>query len=232
MDPSAEATVRTVDWDAVVRSLEGPGWVRLPAIVDRPTCARLLEAAPDTWSHLVEDEAGTGVVRQGGLSCHAELAHAASVVRSFAQTIESAVNGALSTHLPEPKHVPELPRFNHAQWGRPADGVQFITPHRDPPGAGGIIAVTTLTGRARFRVWDDDGTSNLPSALYERSGAHQWYTGDGDLVLLRGSGWPSRGSRCPVHEVESPANGDRVILTLRRNMGGYGADYFTPLGNR
>jgi len=45
-------------------------------------------------------------------------------------------------------------------------------------------------------------------------------------VLLRGGGWPTPTSRCPIHEAQSPAAGERVTLTLRHNKGGYGADYF------
>jgi hypothetical protein len=219
VDQGTDVALKEVDWAAVIEALAGPGWVRLEAVVNGPTCAGLLEAAGQAWRPLVEDEAGSGVVRQGGLSYHAELAKAAPIVGAFAEMIEAGVNSARSP-------LPELPGFNHAQWGRSVDGVGFITAHRDPPGAGGIIAVTTLTGRARFRVWDDDSASEMPSSQHARDGAHEWDTADGDLVLLRGSGWPSQASRCPLHEVESPLEGHRVILTLRHNKGGYGADYF------
>jgi hypothetical protein len=142
-------------------------------------------------------------------------------VRSFAESIELAINRTRSAELLE------LPAFNHAQWGRSIDGVGFITAQRDPPTAGGMIAITTLAGRARFRVWDDDGVTELPPARYDRVAAHEWDTDHGDLVLLCGGGWPRLASRCPVHEVESPPRGDRIILTLRHNKGGYGGNYFT-----
>jgi hypothetical protein len=110
--------------------------------------------------------------------------------------------------------MPPLPMFNHAQWSRADAGHKYITRHRDPPTAGGVIAVVTIRGRALFRVW-------------EGAGAHEWETGDGDVVLLRGSGWPTADAICPVHEAESPLAGDRVTLTLRHNTGGFGADYFS-----
>ena len=219
-----EAGLEAVDWAAAIESLGGPGWVRLPSVVSARTCERLSEAAPSSWSPLIEDEEGSGFVRQGGLSCHAELARAASVVRWFAQSVESAINRTRSANMLG------LPAFNHAQWGTSLDGIGFITRHRDPPKAGGIIAITTLAGRARFRVWDDDGVSDLPSARHTRATAHEWHTEGGDLVLLRGGGWPSQASRCPVHEVESPPVGDRIILTLRHNKDGFGANYFSSSG--
>lgn len=134
--------MKGVDWRAVVEMLGGPGWVRLQGVVSAATCERLLDAAPSTWSALSEDETGTGTVRQAGISCHAELARAADVVRLYGQSICEAVNGIRS---PEVTVVLE---FNHAQWTRSLDGVGFITRHRDPPAAGGIIAITTLAGRA------------------------------------------------------------------------------------
>jgi hypothetical protein len=223
VDTGAEVGLGGIDWQAVVASLEGPGWVRLQSVVPARVCAQLVEAAPSSWSVVDPDEGG-GVVRQGGLSGHAEVTGAAPIVRSFAQSIVLAINRTRSAELLE------LPAFNHANWGRSIDGVGFITAHRDPPAAGGMIAITTLAGRARFRVWDDDGVSELPSVEHDPVAAHEWDTDDGDLVLLRGGGWPRLASRCPVHEVESPPTGDRIILTLRHNKGGYGASYFTSTG--
>jgi hypothetical protein len=109
-------------------------------------------------------------------------------------------------------------------------GFGYITRHRDPPTAGGIIAITTLAGHARFRVWDDDGVSDVPSSRHDRAVAHERDTDGGDLGILRGDGWPGQASRCPVHEVESPSVGDRIILTLRYNKGGFGANYFSCSG--
>lgn len=91
--------------------------------------------------------------------------------------------------------------------------------------AGGVIAVLTLRGRAPFRVWETDGSS--VDAAGQPELAEEWETNDGDLVLLRGDGWPTPTSRCPIHEAQSPPRGDRSTLTLRHNKGGYGADYFS-----
>lgn len=224
VDTGAEVEFGAIDWEAVVASLEGPGWVRLQSVVPAWICAQLVEAAPSSWSVVDQDEGG-GFVRQGGLSCHAEVTGAAPIVRSVAQSIVLAINRTRSAECLE------LPTFNHANWGRSINGVGFITAHRDPPTAGGVIAITTLAGRARFRVWDDDDSaSELPLVDHDPVAAHEWNTDDGDLVLLRGGGWPKLASRCPVHEVESPPTGDRMILTLRHNKGGYGANYFTSTG--
>jgi hypothetical protein len=59
---------------------------------------------------------------------------------------------------------------------------QFITPHRDPDTAGGVIAVLTIHGAAVFRVWDLEGSVAQAQAQPEL--AAEWETEDGDLVLL------------------------------------------------
>lgn len=105
--------------------------------------------------------------------------------------------------------------FNHVQWGRADRGEGFITPHRDPPGATGVIAILTIDGAAIFGVWDEDSDRD-----------HHWETAAGDLVVLRGHGWPTSENECPRHEVEPIADGSRSILTLRHNRSGYGGDYF------
>jgi hypothetical protein len=71
-------------------------------------------------------------------------------------------------------------------------------PHRDPDTACGVIAIVTIRGQALFRAWDtDDG---LVDAQRRPELADQCETSDGDLVLLRGGGWPTPASRCPIHE--------------------------------
>jgi hypothetical protein len=137
------------------------------------------------------------------------LAEAAAVVRELA----AAVTEQLAYGAPE---LPPLPSFTDVSWTRDVDGALFITPHRDPPTAGGVIAVVTLYGVGRFRVWDDEGQ-------------HEWETESGDLVLLRGKGWPTEDAECPMHEAAPPVSGGRMILTLRHNTGGPGADYFAAL---
>jgi hypothetical protein len=82
-----------------------------------------------------------------------------------------------------------------------------------PAQCGGVIATVTLYGQARFRGWSG-------------ADAIEWETADGDLVILRGNGWPTEASTCLVHEAERPAVGDRMIVTYRHNKGGPGADYF------
>jgi hypothetical protein len=140
------------------------------------------------------------------------------VVQSLADAITAGIDGARVAG------IDPLPAFNHAEWCRSEGGRKYITAHRDPDGAGGVIAILTIRGRAVFRVWDLDGPVSEVRRQAER--ATTWETDAGDLVVLRGGGWPRPTSRCPVHEAESPRVGDRVTLTLRHNAGGYGADYF------
>jgi hypothetical protein len=208
-----------VDWLDVVARLAADGWVRLRCCVDPVTRAALREATPNRWS-ASEADGSDGHVHLGGLSAHEGVDRASPVLQSFARALRDAIDGHGAGS------APPLPAFNHAEWSTTtADGVGFVTAHRDPPGAGGIIAITTLCGSARFRVWDDNG-SDLPPAQHEPLVAHEWFTEDGDLVLLRGEGWPRNDSRCPVHAVESPPSGSRSTLTLRHNRRGFGSPYF------
>lgn len=192
-----------VDWVDAAAALRDKGWVRLERALDDRRRSQLREAAPPTWAPLPEVE---GRVRQGGLSCGVFFSDAAAEVQEFGDEIHESLTAAGHGLAP-------VPRFNEVQWGRSREGVGFITAHRDPPAAGGIIAIATLEGRALFRVW-------------EGSEAIEWRTEDGDVVLLRGRGWPNADSLCPLHEVESPRMGDRMTMTLRHNLGGPGADYF------
>lgn len=79
---------------------------------------------------------------------------------------------------------------------------------------GGVIAVFTLEGGTTFRVTDGPRRTVWPVA-------------SGDLVILRGRGWRTPEAMCPVHAVDPPVGGSRMIMTLRFNVGGAGAPYFT-----
>lgn len=215
---TGEVDLSEIDWEEIGDQVATRGWARLVRAVPADALAALNDAAPAAWSVLAQTEGSAGV-RQGGLSTHCAVDDAPLVVRSLARAITSGLDGARGPS------APMLPGFNHAQWGRASNGEKFITAHRDPDTAGGVIAVLTIRGRAVFRVWDLDG----PLAQAERNPerATMWETEDGDLVVLRGGGWPSPSSRCPIHEAESPPDGERVTLTLRHNKGGYGTDYFS-----
>ena len=144
---------------------------------------------------------GDGYVQFDGLSSHQEVTASAPVVQAFATTLIDSINGAI------PTEVRPIPYFNHAEWGTTTpEGVSFITPHRDPATAIGVIAIATLEGAARFCVWDDTATDLAP-ALHRDDTAHQWDTSDGDMVILRCEGWPSSAARSPVHEARSPEFG-------------------------
>jgi hypothetical protein len=207
-----------IDWTGVVRQLRERGWTRLPGAVASDDLADLEQAAPDAWSPSPETEGGAGV-RQAGLTSHSPVDAAADIVRSLAERIQKGIDSADS-----PTPPPPLPAFNHAEWCTADGGRKFITPHRDPDTAGGVVAVVTLRGRAVFRIWDLDGPPTEAEDHPEL--ATTWETEGGDLVVMRSGGWPEPGSRCPIHEAQSPPAGERVTLTLRHNKGGFGADYF------
>jgi hypothetical protein len=194
-----------VDWTSATRSLVEDGWVRLEGVVSGRTCGRLVGAAPMTWEP--EPEA-VGSVRQSAVSTGLYFDRAATSVREVGFAISDALTEARS------RGTPAIPCFNEVRWSRSQEGAgHSITAHRDPPLCGGVIAIVTLFGKARFRVWSG-------------ADAVEWETADGDLVILRGNGWPAETSRCPVHEAELPAVGDRMVVTYRYNQGGPGADYF------
>jgi len=207
------------DWPAVVAAIVERGWARLERAA-APAFAAALEAeAPDSWASLPTSE-GTGFVRQGGLACHAEVTPSSRAVLHLADAIRLGIDGAGSG-----LGLPPLPAFNHAEWCRAEAGAKFITPHRDPVTAGGVVAVLTIRGCCEFRVWGDEFAGTSAQAEQQPELATSWDTLDGDLVLLRG-GWPTPSSVCPIHEALSPPAGERITLTLRHNVGGYGADYF------
>jgi len=207
------------DWSRVVASLAAEGWVRLRRGADAVSRTALEDVAPNRWSPRQAD-GSDGDVQFGGLSAHEAVADASPLLQSTARALRELLNSNRANG------IPPVPAFNHAEWSTTTpDGVGFITPHRDPRGATGIIAILTLRGSARFRVWGEDG-SGLPPKQHEQLTSHEWFTDDGDVVLLRGEGWPTNDARCPVHTVESPSSGSRSTLTLRHNRRGFGSDYF------
>lgn len=90
--------------------------------------------------------------------------------------------------------------------------------------AGGIIAIITLFGCAPFRIWPNGVDPRLDM---DGPPPVEWITNDGDVVILRGNRWQTDGTVCPVHEVDPPVSGDRMIITCRHNNGGAGADWFS-----
>lgn len=211
------ADLSDIDWARVVGQLTSRGWTRLKGAVAASALEALERAAPGPMVRLPGTE-GSGAVRQAGLACHSAVDDAADAVRSLAAGICSGIDNAGCPG------VAPVPEFNHAEWCIADGGRKFITAHRDPDTAAGVIAVLTIRGRAVFRIWDLDG--HPADAQSRPELARAWETEDGDLVLMRSGGWPEPTSRCPIHEAESPLTGDRVTLTLRHNKGGYGSDYF------
>lgn len=198
--------LQDVDWRAVAERLDGDGWIRLRQAIDGRSCTRLLAAAPTTWTALAHSR----TVRQSGFHCGAFVEHAGTEVNALAASIQDGIDGCGS--------LPPLPAFNEAEWSR----MGYITAHRDPPGVGGVIAIVTLSGNAPFRAWPGDADPRVDDGAPDPV---EWETEDGDLVLVRGAGWPRPDLRCPVHEVEPPRD-RRAVLTLRHNAGGPGADYW------
>jgi hypothetical protein len=199
-----EQPTLTFSRDEAVSGLATRGWARAQEALDGTLTAQLAEDHGREW-HVAGDE---GVVRQHVLGSYTPFAKAPPVVRAVGDRLIAGLSSAAEQH-----GLPTLPRFNEATWGRYPPGTGHITAHRDPPAYRGVIAVFTLYGQARFRVWDVDHEVT------------EWDTGPGQLVILRGSGWPKADSRCPRHDVEPPKHDERMIMTLRYNSGGAGAGY-------
>jgi hypothetical protein len=186
------------DWTGAGASLLAHGWVCLSGALAKDWSNQLIEARPSPWLPLPEEE---GVVRQGGFATHCGLDVAHGSVGAFAHELISALNTVVGEYAP-------LPSFNEVTWTLYPRAIGYITAHRDPAAFTGVIAVTTLAGSARFRV--SNGTDHA-----------EWETAPGDVVVLGAHGWPS----VPVHEVDPPTSGDRMIMTLRHNSRGPGGGY-------
>jgi hypothetical protein len=132
------------------------------------------------------------------------LAVTDSSVRAVAQELIGALGATLVDAAP-------LPSFNEVSWTLYPTGSGHITAHRDPAAFTGVIAVATLIGSATFRV--SNGRDHA-----------EWDAEPGDITLLGAQGWPGCASG-PVHEVDPPVNGDRLIMTLRHNSRGAGGGY-------
>ena len=204
---SGGSSVLAADWPEAAKAVIARGWVRLVEAVAIPVVQALLDTRRPAWHPLPEEE---GVVRQHGSGSYLPVDDAEATVRNLATEIVASLTDAMAV-----LGVVQVPPFNEVTWTHYPDGRGHITAHRDPPAYGGVIAVVTLEGSARFRVWED----------HEGSRVEEWPTGTGDIVVLRGHGWPRSDLRCPRHEVDPPAQGDRMIMTLRHNTRGPGGGY-------
>lgn len=201
MDTSSFAKV---DWAAIATALSEGGWARLAAGLGPEAVKTLRFARRPAWHALPEQE---GVVRQQGTGSYVPMADCDDGVKEIGDELVAALSSAV-----EPCGLPPIPKFNEATWTLYPGGTGHITAHRDPPAYGGVIAVFTLYGEAPFRIVCD-----LRPV--------EWKTQSGDVVVLRGNGWPAPQFRCPVHAVEAPTDRDRMIMTMRFNTRGAGGGY-------
>ena len=192
------------DWDLAGERLVEEGWVRLAGAIPHAIASRLLASDRPRWRPLPAEE---GAVRQSGFGSYLPLVEAGPDVKELATWLTTSLSNVVIE-----LGVPPVPDFNEVTWTRYPAGTGHITAHEDPPAYGGVIAVVTLVGSAIFRAWSS-------------SGATEWETGIGDVVVLQGAGWPTTKSRCPLHEVEPPRREQRIIMTLRHNTRGAGGGY-------
>ena len=199
------AAFTEVDWIGAAATVAQEGWVRLQAALDSQAVDALRTARKAPWRDLPPEE---GVVHQHGAHSWLPMAECAQGVRSIGVELVSSLSAA-----GESLGYPPVPPFNEAEWTYYQREAGYITAHRDPKAYGGVIAVFTLFGEARFRVTKQQETE-------------EWTTLSGDVVLLRGYGWPTSQAARPRHEVEPPVDSDRMILTMRFNTRGAGAGYY------
>ena len=196
--------VLNIDYDQAVSDLGAYGWALAAQALPAGSGDLLAEDNGRTWT-VAGDE---GVVRQHVIGSYTPYAETLPLVRAVGDQLIAGLSAAATKRA-----RPSLPAFNEATWGRYPAGTGHITAHRDPGAYGGIIAAFTLAGGATFRAWSAEGQ------------VAEWQTGPGQLVVLRGVGWPEPDSQCPLHEVDPPVEGERRIMTLRHNLGGAGAGY-------
>ena len=211
-----ESTLTTVDWATASRSLAATGSAHVVGALEPGVPHLLMDAAAVPWRALPPVE---GVVRQNGFFSHMVLDDAEPLVKALGNEIVRELTMALGSNLPS------LPRFNEVGWKRYPIGTGHITTHRDPTAYDGVVAIVTLQGTASFRVWGGEVLGTPSEVHYAETPAARWDAAAGDLVLLRGNGWPTPETRCPLHEVDVPANEDRIIVTFRHNIGGAGSGY-------
>lgn len=193
-----------IAWGGVVSELEHRGWASLPGAMTSELVARLAEEDRRQW-RLLGDE---GVVHQHAFGSYIPFGDARRMVRRLGSELVSGIAAvAMRRDLPAP------PAFNEVTWTRYPERTGQITRHSDPPEYHGVIAIFTLRGSALFRVFDAEGEST------------EWSTTPGHLAVLCGARWPREDVRCPLHEVEPPPTGERMIMTFRANAGGAGAGY-------
>jgi hypothetical protein len=204
------------DWSSVGDSLVATGSVHVRGAVDCGLAQHLVDAAREPW-HALGPE---GPVRQNGLASYMAVADAEPIVRNVGVDIVREL-----THANASADLPAIPTFNEVSWTRYPARNGYITAHRDPSAYGGTIAIATLVGQATFRVWGGAVLGTPSEVLAGGATPCQWDTVAGDLILLRGNGWPTPGVRCPMHEADSPPDSERMIMTLRYNTRGAGGGY-------
>jgi hypothetical protein len=202
-------SVLRVDWDVVAADLVEQGWARAAGAVPADRLATLGKPDEVSWEPVPPEQ---GVVHQAGSSAYQPLADASGPVQALAGELVAGLSPVLAK-VGGAAAPAELRAFNEVTWSHYPEGYGHITAHRDPIECEGVIVVLTLAGRAPFQVHRGD---DRPVT---------WWTGAGDLVLLRGGGWPDGSDRRPRHGVEPPEGSDRQILTFRSNRGGTGAPY-------
>jgi hypothetical protein len=208
--------LRVTDWACVGGTLVANGSVRIQGAVNDSLARKLIDATRAPWQTLPKEQ---GPVQQNGFASYMSVAEAEVSVRNLAADIVRELTSSA------PLDVPAIPHFNEVSWTRYPAATGRITTHRDPAPFDGIIAIATLSGHATFSVWGGAVHGTPDVVLAGGTPPTEWDASAGDLILLRGNGWPTPDARCPMHEVSAPADGERTIMTFRHNTRGAGGGY-------
>ena len=204
------------NWPSVSESLATSGSARIRGALSRDLVQHLMGMDRPPWHALPAEE---GVVHQSGFGSYMVIADAAPPVRGLGDSI------VLELRKAGRRALPAIPEFNEVSWTLYPAGTGHITTHRDPAAYGGIVAIATLLGRATFRIWGGEVLGTPAEVLMGDIPPTQWDAAAGDLILLRGNGWPTPTTLCPMHEADAPPDAERIIMTFRHNTRGAGAGY-------
>ncbi len=186
----------TGSWLRVAEQLAGRGWSRT-RVDGRHDIGKPPRLA---WRPIAP---GSPTLQQGQ-GAHSALAAAPDAVRGFAAWLDGElVAAATGLGLEAP------PAFNEVSWSRYPASRGRLAMHLDPADFVGVIAIVTLEGNARFEI------ESVVDGSFER-----WTTRPGDLVLLRGAGWPGESDGRPRHGAGPPVGGPRRIVNFRTNVNG------------
>lgn len=170
-----------VPWDQVIRQLCGRGWASVPGVVHPALLVSLYQE--EHWRSLSTDD----LPRGEPVEVHSALTQVRPMMRDLGIRLTAALSVAA-----ELQRLPIPPLLNEVTWGWcPPTGEEAPTGGMTPKGGFGIVALVIFAGRATVRV-----------ARFTRQAAPLQAT-PGQLIVIRGHGWPESTRSGVTYEVGS-----------------------------